>query len=56
MVEKTPETGREGTGKMAADVAMNASELKAWFVREVLPLEAILMHFLRHNWRDASEI
>jgi RNA polymerase sigma-70 factor (ECF subfamily) len=55
MVEKTPETGRESASQMA-DAAMNASELKAWFVREVLPLEAILMHFLRHNWRDASEI
>jgi RNA polymerase sigma-70 factor (ECF subfamily) len=38
------------------DAAITASELKDWFVREVLPLEAILMHFLRHNWRDASEI
>jgi len=55
MVEKIPETGRESAGQRA-DAAMNASELKAWFVREVLPLEAILMHFLRHNWRDASEI
>lgn len=55
MVEKTTETGRESAGQRA-DAAMTASELKAWFVREVLPLEAILMHFLRHNWRDASEI
>lgn len=56
MVEKTPEIGRESAGKAGADAAMTASELKAWFVREVLPLEAILMHFLRHNWRDTSEI
>ena len=35
---------------------MTASEAKAWFVREVLPLEAMLMHFLRQNWRNASEL
>ena len=33
---------------------MSASELEAWFVREVLPLEAALMQFLRHNWRNRS--
>ncbi|HEV2561180.1 MAG TPA: RNA polymerase sigma factor [Rhizomicrobium sp.] len=35
---------------------MNAFELKAWFVREVLPLEAALMQFLQHNWRNKSDI
>lgn len=35
---------------------MTVSEAKAWFVREVLPLEATLMHFLRQNWRNASEL
>ncbi|HEV2561202.1 MAG TPA: sigma-70 family RNA polymerase sigma factor [Rhizomicrobium sp.] len=35
---------------------MNASELEAWFVREVLPLEAALTHFLRHSWRNQSDI
>jgi len=27
-----------------------------WFVREVLPLEAALMQFLQHNWRNKSDI
>lgn len=32
------------------------SDLDAWFVREVLPLEAALMEYLRRNWRNASDI
>jgi RNA polymerase sigma factor (sigma-70 family) len=35
---------------------MNASEARAWFVREVLPLEADLMQFLHHNWRNKADI
>lgn len=35
---------------------MAASEVEDWFVRKVLPLEPLLMHFLRHNWRDQSDI
>jgi RNA polymerase sigma-70 factor (ECF subfamily) len=33
-----------------------ASEVDAWFVREILPLEAALMQFLQHNWRNKSDI
>jgi RNA polymerase sigma factor (sigma-70 family) len=32
------------------------SELDLWFIREVLPLEAALMRFLRRNWREESDI
>jgi RNA polymerase sigma factor (sigma-70 family) len=53
---ETPETDREGTSSRGFDAAMNASELEAWFVREVLPLEAALTHFLRHSWRNPSDI
>jgi len=35
---------------------MTASALVDWFVREVLPLEAALMHFLQQNWRNPHEI
>jgi RNA polymerase sigma-70 factor (ECF subfamily) len=28
----------------------------AWFMREVLPLEAVLMQFLRRNWRNESDL
>ena len=35
---------------------MTAPDVKAWFVSEVLPLEAQLMQFLHHNWRKAGDI
>jgi len=35
--------------------AMTAAELREWFVREVLPLESVLMQFLQHNWRNRSD-
>ena len=28
----------------------------AWFVKKVLPLEAALIQFLHHNWRNADEV
>ena len=31
------------------------NDLDDWFMRDVLPVEPILMRYLRHNWRDASE-
>ena len=34
----------------------SASEANDWFVREVLPLEASLVQFLHHNWRNESDI
>jgi RNA polymerase sigma factor (sigma-70 family) len=30
--------------------------VSAWFSREILPLEAMLMRYLRQNWRNASDI
>jgi RNA polymerase sigma-70 factor (ECF subfamily) len=30
--------------------------LKAWFMREIFPLEAPLTRFLRRNWRNQSDI
>lgn len=35
---------------------MGEAELDAWFVREVLPLEAALMRFLRRNWREEGDL
>jgi len=53
---KVPEFGREHTGLRKAGEGMTASEADAWFVREILPLEAALMQFLRHNWRDRGDV
>ena len=35
---------------------MSETELDAWFIREVLPLEAALMRFLRRNWREETDL
>jgi RNA polymerase sigma-70 factor (ECF subfamily) len=35
---------------------MPPTDLETWFVEEVLPLEAMLMRFLRRNWRDQEQI
>ena len=43
---RSPRQGRE----------MNATEVDLWFVREVLPLEATLLQYLHHHWRDQSEV
>ncbi len=32
------------------------NDVNAWFVREVLPLEPLLMHYLRRQWPNQSEI
>jgi RNA polymerase sigma-70 factor (ECF subfamily) len=53
---ETTDTTREDAGHTRPGAAMNTPELEAWFVREVLPLEAALMQFLQHNWRNKSDI
>ncbi len=53
---ETTDTTREDVGRNRPGAAMNTLELEAWFVREVLPLEAALMQFLQHNWRNRSDI
>ena len=50
------ETGRDTTDLRNAGAEMTASEADAWFVREVLPLESLLMQYLRRNWRDKSDL
>ncbi len=52
---ETFEFNRSGKPQ-ASGAAMTAFDVKQWFVREVLPLEALLMHFLHQNWRDKAEI
>lgn len=50
---KIRDTGREHTG---IGPAVAAPEVNAWFVREVLPLEALLVRYLRHHWPNQNEI
>ena len=55
MVDRS-DNHREGASARATGAEMTASEVDLWFAREVLPLESVLMQFLQHNWRNASDI
>ena len=55
MSEK-PAAGRDIGGQDREGVVVTDDPVSTWFVREILPLEAILMHYLRTNWRNASEV
>lgn len=55
MVERTY-ISPEGADTSSSNAASAASLAQAWFGREVLPLEASLMQYLEHNWRNASDI
>jgi RNA polymerase sigma factor (sigma-70 family) len=52
----TPEFSREDSTPRRLDMPMTASEVRAWFVREVLPLETLLTSFLQHNWRNNDDV
>ena len=48
--------GRDTAGPHQSGAEMAESEVNSWFVREVLPLEAALVRFLRRGWRNESDI
>jgi len=50
---EVPDTSREEDG---AGSPMTVPDAKAWFVREVLPLEPALMQFFRRSWRNKSDV
>ena len=52
---EAPDKGREDAEPPGPAVAMTAPQVDAWFVREILPLEAALMHFLLRSRRSSSE-
>jgi len=45
---------RDKGGRRQGGAADDAVSL--WFTREILPLEALLVHYLRRNWQNASEV
>lgn len=47
---------REHTPQRLRGAAVSVRDVEEWFVREVLPLETTLTHFLRRNWRKKNEI
>jgi len=56
MTERTPDLASEGADPRRAGAAVTTAQAHAWFVREVLPLEAMLTRYLKKNWHNASEI
>jgi len=56
MGEETPGNSESGADLRHAGALMPTDQVKRWFVREVLPLESMLMRFLSRNWRDKTEI
>ncbi len=53
---ETSDTNREGLNLRNVGAAMTAPDVDAWFVREVLPLEAALLQFLRRSRRNKSDV
>jgi RNA polymerase sigma factor (sigma-70 family) len=55
MVETSELSQREASLRRSG---VNAADevLHAWFIGDVLSLEAVLMQFLRNNWRNESEV
>ena len=56
MGEETPGNCGNGADGRHAGAAVSTDQVKRWFVREVLPLETMLMRFLNRNWRNKTEI
>jgi RNA polymerase sigma factor (sigma-70 family) len=52
---ETPDV-RDDLDLRPAGVGLDVADADLWFVGEVLPLEAALMQFLLHNWRNKSDI
>lgn len=48
--------GRKGGSRSRHGGATTDDAVSKWFVREILPFEAILTHYLRRNWKNASDI
>lgn len=49
-------SGRGIGGQDRKGLAVTDDAVTIWFVREILPLEAILMHYLSSNWRNPSDL
>jgi RNA polymerase sigma-70 factor (ECF subfamily) len=56
MNDEIKSVSSEGADPRARGTAVPAADVKAWFVRDVLPLEAMLMRFLQRNAGDAEDL
>lgn len=51
-----PDNNREDADPHGLGAVVKAAELRSWFIREVLPVEAALTQYLHHNWRNKNDI
>jgi RNA polymerase sigma-70 factor (ECF subfamily) len=56
MKDERPDCNIDGVNSNAGGTAVPLADVRAWFVRDVLPLEAMLMRFLQRNCRNASDV
>jgi len=52
----TSDTDREAATGLSPYMTDTPADLRDWFLREVLPLEAALKHYLQHNWQDRATV
>jgi RNA polymerase sigma-70 factor (ECF subfamily) len=52
----TPDMDRPNEVGQPQNRVAAMEEVRAWFIREVLPLEPALMQYLRRNWRRRDDI
>jgi RNA polymerase sigma factor (sigma-70 family) len=50
------DTDHDNAAAYRTGMPATLSEVRLWFMREVVPLEPALMQFLQHNWRNKSDI
>ncbi|HTO40648.1 MAG TPA: RNA polymerase sigma factor [Rhizomicrobium sp.] len=55
-MSETPKTDLKGAEAQRPAMDIGVPDAMQWFLREVLPLEAVLVRYLRQNWRDQSDI
>src|ERR1044072_5062470 len=53
---ETPDFKHEQPEASPPGMVSAVSRINGWFVREVLPLEGLLLKFLRRAWRNESDI
>ena len=53
---ETLETNLDDSDPQSHGAATDLAVVREWFVREILPLEAVLMRFLRQNLRNPTDI
>lgn len=50
------ETDRDDAAGNSQAMTDRLQDLHEWFLREVLPLEAVLTQYLRNNWRNRADV